>query len=123
MWRNNYSAFQKKIFPAKDFFFGRPENFLDFVVDDAGRFAAILGLIDLEVGEKSWTLLREELYDRHGAATDLELGTLARAELQHRPPRPRVGSHDDFRLRRIRQNSSRRLTRHLPAVDFVRHPA
>ena len=72
MWRNNYSAIQKKkflgekLFSAFRNFFFRPDafspppgffppgvvEFSDFVVDDPGSLATILRLIDLEVGKK-----------------------------------------------------------------------
>src|SRR5688572_30007802 len=123
MWRNNYSGFFGIFFSPEFFFPDDRRKESDFVVPDSRRFSPILGLIDLEVGEKSRSFPREKLEDHHRAAPDLELGALARSELQHRPPRPGVRRHHDFRLGGIRQNSPRRLARHLPAMNLVGHPA
>src|SRR5687768_13251691 len=123
MWRNNYSGFFGKFFSPEIFFRTIEEKKSDFVVPDSRRLSPILGLIDLEVREKCRRFPREKLEDHHRAPPDLELGTLARSELQHRPPRPGVRRHHDLRLGGIRQNSPRRLARHLPAVNLVGHPA
>jgi len=60
---------------------------------------------------------------RDGEPADLQLGALARAQLEHRAPGARVPRHDDLRLRGVGQHAARRFTGHLPTVDLVGHPA
>src|SRR3569833_1077739 len=101
--------------------FGRSR--LDLVIRDARRLSSIRRDIHLEVREKSrrFVLQHPQHGDRH--PTNLELRTLTRPQLEHRPPRARVRGHYDLLLLRFRLNGARRLTRRLPALDLVRDPA
>jgi len=92
------------------------------VIRDTRGVEAIDSLVDLEVRKKSWRFPRENPDDLHRAATNLQLGAFARSELEHRSPRARIPRDDDFCLGRIRENSTRRLARHLPAMDLVSNP-
>src|ERR1041384_1100815 len=104
MQRNNYSEATKKKFLGKNFF-GVGNFFLpardggvgagsrqraffssDLVVDDASRLSPIFGLINLEIGKEGGTLTLEKLQYHHRATANLELGALARSQLQHRAP-------------------------------------
>src|SRR5690348_18261678 len=125
MQRNNYSEatkkkFLQKKFLAPDFFFWLVRS--EFVVDDPRRLSPIFGLIDLEVGKESGALVLQKLEHRDRAATDLQLGALARSQLQHCPPGTGVRRYDDFRLGGVGKNSPRRLSRHFPAMDLVADP-
>src|SRR5689334_18284865 len=108
MQRNNYSEATKKFFSRKNFFgagfffLGASEAsigwFSDFVVNDAGRLSPIFRLINLEIRKEGRTLALEKLEHRHRATANLELGALARSQLQHRAPGAGVGGDHDFRL-------------------------
>ena len=95
----------------------------DFVVRDPRRFSTILTRINLEIGKKSRRLLLEHSQDRHRHSPNLQLRALAAPQLEHRSPGARVRRDDDFRLGRIGKHRSRRLARHLPAMNLVRDPA
>src|SRR5829696_6585907 len=95
----------------------------DLVIRDARRLAPVVRLVDLEVGEESGRLVLQDAEHRDGEPTDLQLGALARAELEHRAPGARVPRDDDLRLRGVGQHAARGLAGHLPAVDLVRDPA
>src|SRR5215218_9851185 len=95
----------------------------DLVIRDASRLTPIVGDVDLEVREEARRLVLKEAEHRDGESADLQLGTFARAQLEHRAPRPRVPGDDDLRLRGVGQDAARRLAGHLPTVDLVGHPA
>src|SRR5665213_3059643 len=84
----------------------------DLVIADSRRLAAIFGDVDLEVGEESRRFHLEKTQRQHCHSTNLELRSLAAAQLEHRAPGARVRRDDDFCLCRIGQNSTRRLSRH-----------
>src|SRR5882762_4100631 len=66
-----------RVFSRNERLRAREKNFSDFVVADPSGLAAILRLVNLEVGEERRRLLPEhaEHVDRH--APDLQLGPLA----------------------------------------------
>src|SRR5213083_679054 len=78
--------------------------------------------IYLEIGEEGRRLALQDAKtcDRH--SPDLELRALARAQLEHRAPRPRVPRHDDLHLGGVGKDAARRLARHLAPVHLVRDP-
>ena len=54
------------------------------------RLGPVLRRVDLEIREEPRRLRAQRPEHRHRHAPDLELRALARAQLQHRPPRPHV---------------------------------
>src|SRR5665811_646603 len=59
----------------------------NLVVANARRLATIGRFVNLEVGEEGWRFLLQEAKHQHGHPADLQLGSLARAKLEHRAPR------------------------------------
>src|SRR3989440_3589800 len=102
--------------------FFRRRRASDFVVRDAGGVVLVVGEINLEIGEHRRRLARQDAKTRDRHPSDLELRALAGAQLEHRPPRTRVGRHDDLHLGGVGKDAARRLARHLAAVHLVCDP-
>src|SRR6185436_4081873 len=87
------------------------------------RLSPLWRLINLEIREERRSLLLEhpKTRDRHSA--DLQLGSLAQAELEHGAPSPDVGAHDDLDLGGVGQDTPSRLAGHLSPVHLVLDPA
>src|SRR5204862_619347 len=83
------------------------------VIRDASGLAPVVGDVDLEVGEEARRFLLKDAEHGDGEATDLQLGALARSQLEHRTPGARVPRDDDLRLRGVRKHAARRLAVHL----------
>src|SRR6267142_2265880 len=91
----------------------------DLVIRDARGLRAIVGSVDLEIGEERarFFLQQPQYSDRH--APDFKLGPFAAAQLEHRAPRARVPRDDDLHLGRVRQHTARRFAGHFPPVHLV----
>src|SRR5436305_13822306 len=89
------------------------------MVRDACRIQSVGRLVDLEVREKSRRFPLENANDLDRASANLQLGSLARSELEHRPPRPPVRRNHDFCLGAIRSLPASSLAGHVPPIALV----